>query len=169
MSAGRPIGMAAVPVSGVRGPTVSVVQSTVVSVGPYTLTVSYATSGCGRVRSTSPPSSRWRSGGCSAGGRESRASPRAVGRIEKVTRSRAYQRASVSGSVRTVSSAMTTEAPAVSAGQISRTDASKLWLHTSALRSAEVKAKRLWCHWQRSTTLRCGTATPLGVPVLPEV
>ena len=44
--------------SRLRGATVSVVHSTVTSVGPYTFTVSYGASGRGRVRSTSPPSSR---------------------------------------------------------------------------------------------------------------
>ncbi len=86
-----------------------------------------------------------------------------------MTRCSVYQRARASGSRRRSSSAIVTDAPAVSAGQISSREASKLWLHTTALRSAGVTAKRRCCHAHRSTTPRCDTTTPLGVPVLPEV
>ncbi len=145
------------------------VAHTVVSVGPYALTrrrpadqrattsggqASPATASaviCGRVVS---------------GGRAARTDG---GRVAWVTRCSATSPARPAPGSRRAAGAMTRVAPVSQAPQISATDASKLGDANCRTRLPAVTVNRSACAAASPARPACGTTTPLGTPVEPEV
>ncbi len=76
---------------------------------------------------------------------------------------------SASGEARVPASTGCSEAPASRYGQVSHTAASKLNEASCVARSAAVTPKARACQAHRLSSAACGTITPLGRPVEPEV
>ncbi len=151
---------------------------TVVSVIPYMLTRRQRSSGCrsnqpssGRASSGSPPSTTSRRAGSPPPVRSAAASwVNAEGVwLSTFTRSRASSAWKSSGWREVQWSTTTSRPPVSSAPQISHTEKSNAaeWKHVQASSGERAKSSRTAS--TRAVTLACGTRTPLGRPVEPEV
>ncbi len=152
-----------------------------VSVIPYMLTRTGAVSGCRSYQSVSragssasPPkttrrrASRAPSSGCSASARIRGENAEGVW-LSTVTRSSTSRRRNSSGERVTSFGTTTSRPPCSSAPQISQTEKSKAYEWNSVHTSCSSKANQSWVRENSRTTLACGTTTPLGRPVEPEV
>ena len=162
-ASGRPIGGLTAPASG----SLTVAQ-TVVSVGPYALSIrrpadQRSTSSGGQA---SPAVMRVRPSGI--GSPTGQAASTVGGR--QTTSMPAFATSSASGSpgARSASAASTRTAPVSSAVSSSQAAASKLNEANCSSRVPSPTPKRS-CSAASAATARCGTSTPLGRPVEPEV
>jgi hypothetical protein len=163
LATGRPMGGRPPP-----GTHAAVADQMVASVGPYRLKkrrsgAQRSTSSAGHA---SPAVISVRNAGSSAGGSTASAEG---GRVATVTSS-SWRRRRRSGPGARVSRVPSTSvAPAASAITISNTEASKLGEANWSTRSPASTPRSRACPRATLASPRCGTSTPLGRPVEPEV
>src|SRR4051794_33910605 len=151
------------------GSTCAIVVATVFSAGPYTFTSSAFSSLRGLRCSLSPPVKSHFSTTSRGHGSSSTASAMGVAMNDTVILSSASHCTSRLGSALTSSSGMCTLAPAMRLSHTSQTDTSKDKPTTSVVLSSGFTSYLRWYHLPKLTRLRCVTATPLGLPVEPDV
>ncbi len=152
-------------------PTSATADQMVVSVGPYMFHSSTPPDRSRRASSAgsaSPPASAFSPG---APGQPASSSIRQVDGVAWTTLApeAASSRDNCSPSAAAPRSATTTRAPVTSGSSSSSSEMSKEWVVTASRVSPAVRPGRSRIERRKFASARCGTCTPLGRPVEPEV